>query len=299
MVQRVPITVRVDTFEGPLDLLLYLIQSHELDISKISITKITDQYLNYIRLMQELNFDVASEFLLMAATLLLWKSKALLPQEETDPLGADGEEILTQEELVRRLLERQRFLAAGQELSLVPRLGENFFFRTAKKPPTEKVWKELDVTSLALSFQDILLRSRRRAKVLRKETVSLTDKILEFGAKLTLGQLTLLKQFLTENASRGETVVTFLASLELSRLKKMRLYQEEVYKPIYVELIENFDQEALKLATGFEYEKPADAAASESAGTPSGTDSSAISNSGMDADPSNGSDRNRPEGISL
>src|SRR3954468_18404325 len=107
MAHRVPITVRLESFEGPLDLLLYLIQSHELDISKVSIGKITDQYLTYVLLMQELNFDAASEFLVMAATLLHWKSRALLPQE--DKLGAQGENgndgVLTQEELVRQLME--------------------------------------------------------------------------------------------------------------------------------------------------------------------------------------------------
>src|SRR5277367_6107561 len=110
MSTRLPITVRLESFEGPLDLLLYLIQSHELDISKISISKITDQYLVYVRLMQELNFDAASEFLVMAATLLHWKSKAVLPQEKSDdPAAVEGELELTQEELVRQLLEHQRF----------------------------------------------------------------------------------------------------------------------------------------------------------------------------------------------
>src|ERR1700744_6016802 len=100
MSNRVPITIRLETFEGPLDLLLYLIQSHELDISKVSIGKITDQYLAYVRLMQELNFDTASEFLVLAATLLHWKSRALLPQE--DKANAQGqagdEDIFSQED---------------------------------------------------------------------------------------------------------------------------------------------------------------------------------------------------------
>src|SRR6478672_9895268 len=114
MASRLPITVRLESFEGPLDLLLYLIQSHELDISKISISKITDQYLAYVRLMQELNFDTASEFLVMAATLLHWKSRALLPQEDkTEGQGLSDENApLSQEELVRQLLEHQRFLEA-------------------------------------------------------------------------------------------------------------------------------------------------------------------------------------------
>jgi chromatin segregation and condensation protein Rec8/ScpA/Scc1 (kleisin family) len=115
---RVPITVHLDSFEGPLDLLLYLIQSHELDINKVSISKITDQYLAYVRLMQELNFDTASEFLVLAATLLLWKSKSLLPNDEKNDAGASAEgDEFTQEELIRQLLEHQRFLAAGESLA--------------------------------------------------------------------------------------------------------------------------------------------------------------------------------------
>src|SRR3954464_5216343 len=118
MASRLPITVRLDSFEGPLDLLLYLIQSHEMDISKISISRITDQYLVYVRLMQELNFDAASEFLVMAATLLHWKSRSLLPQEQKgDGQSQNGDDApFTQEDLIRQLLEHQRFLEAGENL---------------------------------------------------------------------------------------------------------------------------------------------------------------------------------------
>src|ERR1700677_2406091 len=113
---RTPITVRLESFEGPLDLLLYLIQSHELEIARISISKITDQYLAYVRLMQELNFDTASEFLVMAATLLHWKSRALLPKDEKIDGQGQGSETdsFSQDDLILQLLEHQRFLAAGQ-----------------------------------------------------------------------------------------------------------------------------------------------------------------------------------------
>ena len=111
MSHRVPITIRLDSFEGPLDLLLYLIQSHELDISKVSISKITDQYLSYVRLMQELNFDIASDFLVMAATMIQWKSKSLLPQEVDPNALLNGEDdVMSPEELLRQLQEHQRFL---------------------------------------------------------------------------------------------------------------------------------------------------------------------------------------------
>src|SRR5688572_16908597 len=106
-------TIRLEQFEGPLDLMLYLIQSQEMDISTVSISKITDQYLTTIKLMQDLDFDVASEFLVMAATLILWKSKALMPKDEEDEKRDDSEDLpLTQEQLVQQLLERQRFLQA-------------------------------------------------------------------------------------------------------------------------------------------------------------------------------------------
>jgi len=253
LAHRVPITVRLESFEGPLDLLLYLIQSHELDITKVSISRITDQYLAYVRLMQELNFDTASEFLVMAATLLHWKSKSLLPQEPK--LDANGqplaEEELSQEDLIRRLLEHQRFREAGEQLAQLPLLGEDVFVRPNRKPPVEKVWREMDITQLAVGFQDMLIRARKRTTVLKKETVSLADKILDFKDRLQIGKLTELKSLVSALGSRPEVVVTFLASLELSRLKKMKLYQEEVYGAIYVELLESLKNFNSELATGF------------------------------------------------
>ncbi len=251
---RLPITVRLDHFEGPLDLLLYLIQSHELDISKVSIGKITDQYLAYVRLMQELNFDIASEFLVMAATLLLWKSKALLPQEEKPEAAADAEDgELSPQDLIRQLLEHQRFLAAGQDIAQLPRLHEDVFTRPNKRPPIEKIWKEMDVSTLAISYQDMLVRARKRKTVLRKETVSLADKIHDFADRLQIGKLTDLRQLLSPLAEKPEVVVTFLASLELARLKRMRVHQETTYGPILLELMESLKNFNAQLASGFDH----------------------------------------------
>lgn len=257
MAQRVPITIKLDAFEGPLDLLLHLIQAHELDISKISIAKITDQYLAYVRLMQELNFDVASEFLVLAATLLHWKSKALLPQDPAQAgAGAQDDGLLSPEDLVRQLLEHRRFHAAGQDLAQLPHLGEDVFTRPNAKPPIERIWRELAVTQLVLAYQTMLARARRRTQVLRKETVSLTDKIRQFAERLVVGRLTLLGDLISTDPSqaplRPEEVVTFLASLELSRLKKMRLHQHEAYQPIYVELIQSLQGFDPSLASGFD-----------------------------------------------
>lgn len=256
MTHRTGITVRLESFEGPLDLLLYLIQSHELDISRVSISKITDQYLSYVQLMQELNFDIASDFLVMAATLLLWKSKAILPREE-DPNAATADEEVpfTQEDLIRQLLEHQRFLAAGQDLAQLPRLHEDVFVRPNPKARVEKVWKEMNLTDISLAYQDMLVRARKRSTVLRKETVSLSDKIIEFSDRLEIGHPTALSKLLSISPERGEVVVTFLASLEMSRLKKMRLHQEKTYEEIYLELLESLRNFDISLASGFEYDQ--------------------------------------------
>lgn len=253
MSTRTPITIRIDHFEGPLDLLLFLIQSHELDISKISISKITHQYLAFVKLMQELNFDLASEFLVMAATLILWKSRALLPKEEQPQLtdSEDGD-LLTEEELLRRLREHQLFLEAGSHLGQRPLLGDEIFVRENPKPPVEKVWKEANITQLALGFQDLLVRARKRVRVLKKETVSLSEKIIEFGVKLEVGELTELKRLISALNSRPEVVVTFLASLELARMKKLKVHQEGTYTPIYLELLEQIRAQDLTLASGFD-----------------------------------------------
>jgi segregation and condensation protein A len=224
-----------------------------MDINKVSISHLTDQFVSYVRLMQELNFDTASEFLVMAATLLHWKSKALLPQEQKagDQAGAE-DEMLTQEELIRQLLEHQRFLAAGKDLGQLPLLGDDTFTRPNRRPPIEKVWKEMDISSLALSYQDTLARARKRTTVLKKETVSLTDKILEFNDRLKIGVPTELKEIMSPLAERPEVVVTFLASLELSRLKKLRLHQEGHYQAILLELLETLRNFDLNLARGFD-----------------------------------------------
>lgn len=250
---RVPITVRLDHFEGPLDLLLYLIQSHELDINKVSIARITDQYLSYVKLMQELNFDIAGDFLVMAATLLYWKSKSLLPQEKTEGAADDSEDIgFSQEELIRQLLDHQRFLAAGEDLAQLPRLGEDVFIRPNRRPPVQRVWKTMELSSLVTTYQDTLVRARKRKTVLRKETVSLADKIRHFAGALAPGKLSELRSLLSSDPERGEIVVTFLASLELSRLRKMRVHQEQTYGPIYLELLESLNAFDPSLASGFD-----------------------------------------------
>ncbi len=251
MTHRTALTVHLEHFEGPLDLLLYLIQSQELSISKISISQITDQYLFTMRWVHELDFDLASEFLVMAATLVHWKSKALLPSlpgEESAEETADS--VPTPDELVRRLQEHQRFQEAAEKLGALPFLNQDVFSRANAKPPIDKIWKSMNLTDLVLSYQNAWVRSRHRVKILKKETVSIADKITEFQKRLSVGRAVPLSAFFGEDGmpTRGNIVVTFLSALELARLKKMKVLQEGCYTPIYIELIEgleNMDSQAI------------------------------------------------------
>lgn len=246
--------IRTDQFEGPLDLLLFLIQKHEMDISVISIHEITDQYVQYIEMMRELNFDVASEFLVMAATLIHLKSKRLLPGEQA-PAEAQASELpTTEEELVRRLLEYKKFQEAAQQIRSLPIYGNDVFSRPNVFPPEKQaVWKELDVTGLTLAFQDVLKRSRARTKVVIREPTSIPERISELSKLLLLNEMVEFASVISAEPTRSEIVVTFIALLELARLKKIRIFQNEVYGSIYIQLVESLDEFDPTLATGFQY----------------------------------------------
>lgn len=247
--------IRLEQFEGPLDLMLYLIQSQELDISTVSISKITNQYLHAMKLMQELDFEIASEFLVMAATLILWKSRALMPKEnENQNAEENAAPVMTQEDLVRQLLMRQRYLEAASKLAQYPLLEDEVFVRPTKRPPVEKIWKEMNVSQLTTTYQDLLIRENKRARiVMKKETVSLQEKIQEMGRRLKMNIPESLDHFISDKSMRGEWVVGFLATLELSRLKLAKIHQNQTFDPIYVELIQEMINFDTKQTNGFDY----------------------------------------------
>lgn len=250
------LTIRLTGFEGPLDLLLALIHSQELPITEVSLCQITDPYVQSLQHLQELNFDVASEFLVLAATLLHWKSKALLPPEPITQIGQEPEALLSEVEakaaLLQQLRDHQRFLEAGQRLGERPLLGVHQFKRSSTPTMLEKIWRELDSSSLALAYQRVLQRSRQRTQVLQKETVSLTEKMIQLSQVLPLQQLKAFGSFFVRSFWIPEVVATFLASLEMTRLKKLHLHQEGAYTELYLQLLEPLQPEDLQLALGFD-----------------------------------------------
>jgi segregation and condensation protein A len=240
------IRLELPGFEGPLDLLLHLIQEHELDILDIPIAFVTEKYLEYIGLMQVLNIDVASEYLVMAATLAHIKSRMLLPTPPADLEEGDEEEIDPRAELIRRLLEYQKYKQAGEELAARSVLGRDIFVRAG---PTN-----VDLTSAPLapdsSFKllDAFQRILARAKIvidhqIEFERFSLSDRINHLVDLLKNRGRLAFEDLFEGQFNRADLVVTFLALLELTRLRVTRLFQGDSLEPIFVELTVTDDED--------------------------------------------------------
>ncbi|MGE5788415.1 MAG: segregation and condensation protein A, partial [Myxococcales bacterium] len=233
------IRLELPGFEGPLDLLLHLIQEHELDILNIPIAFITKKYLEYIQLMEELNIDIASEYLVMAATLAHIKSRSLLPTPPADQEEGEEEELDPRAELIRRLLEYQKYKKAGEELATRSVLGRDVFVRGAlpATDPTTAPLAPVSSFKLLEAFQRVL----SRAKIvidhqIEFERFSLSDRINQLVDLLKDRGRVLFEDLFEGQRSRADLVVTFLALLELTRLRMTRLYQDHSLEPIYVEL---------------------------------------------------------------
>jgi segregation and condensation protein A len=231
--------VHLDNFEGPLDLLIHLIRKNELNIYDIPISLITRQYLDTIQLMQELNLDVAGEFLVMAATLIHIKSKMLLPRPDT-AAGVEGEEEDPRDALVRRLLEHQKFKAAAGLLH------EREQLRAAQwQRPDERVAAiagddyepelEVDLYSLLTAFQAVIQRAKQRPKVLLPpEQVPVEVRIEQLLARLSEHEAYGFEELFSDVDDRAGLIVTFLALLEMIRLKLVRVFQSGSFGPIRV-----------------------------------------------------------------
>lgn len=222
--------IKLDVFEGPLDLLLYLIRKNEIDIYNIPISLITEQYLEYLELMRSLNLDLAGEYLLLASTLLHIKSRMLLPLSEGEGDEEEGED--PRAELVRQLVEYQAFKEAALRLDERPLLERDVFNRggVEGEAPAEPVSAggtiEVDIFELVAAFRRIVAGMAATEELaIDTEKISLTDRINEIMERLaTEGQLT-FEELLGERRERRRIVYTFLAILELMKLRMVRAFQ--------------------------------------------------------------------------
>ncbi len=235
-----PYRVQLPTFEGPLDLLLHLIQQHELDIMDIPIAFVTERYLAFVTLMQELNIDLASEYLVMAATLTHIKSKLLLPSVPEDQ--EDGElepEEDPRLELVRRLLEYQKYKEVAAELGDRSLLGRDVFERGLSIPATEgqAPLAPVNLFKLLDAFQTVMDRAEIRTDhEVQFERFSITERINELSDVLRSRPRLRFEELFEGATTRSALIITFLALLEMTRLRMTRLLQAGPLEPILIEL---------------------------------------------------------------
>jgi segregation and condensation protein A len=236
-------SLQLPHFEGPLDLLLHLCQKHELDVLQIPIGFVTEKYLEYLAVMQLMQLDVAAEYLVMAATLAHIKSKMLLPTpppDQDDDAPAEGE-IDPREALIRRLLEYQKYKNAAEQLAGRGVAGRDVFLRgmpieeaaTTGLPPLA----EVPLYTLVEAFQKVLDRSKvKLSHDVVADRISLSDRIAELGDLLRVRKRLVFEEIFDGLATKFDLVITFLALLEMTRLRMTRLSQSEPLAPLYVEI---------------------------------------------------------------
>ncbi len=245
--------ISIEVFEGPLDLLLHLVKKHELDILDIPVSFITEKYLEYLQLMRQLNLDVAGEYLLMAATLVHLKSRELLPTPEplpADETGEDGEEGDPRQELIKRLLEYQKYRAAASSLGERPVVGRNVWTRGAAM--SDLLPEEMEVGEAPLAEVPVYKLVEALAEVLAKarikishevivDRLSITDRINQLVDRLEVEQtfsfrscFDFLDQPVNPAQLKHQVVTTFLAILEMTRLKLIRITQPDEGHDIHV-----------------------------------------------------------------
>jgi len=232
--------IKIDNFEGPLDLLCYLIDKNKMNIYDININQITDQYIEYIKQMEKLNLDITSEFLVMASTLLFLKSKGLLPKQ------AEEQEELTEEELIRRIIEYKKYK------EIVSKLKESFnqYSKQIYKMqenielPKQKIEKEYDETIIPEIYASLIKKNKEKInenainieKIAITDTYTVADKVKEMFKELIRNRKFVFnKLFTIKKRNKQEVVTAFSGLLELSRRNKVITNQETVFGDITVE----------------------------------------------------------------
>ncbi len=231
-------SVKLENFEGPLDLLLYLVRKNEIDIEQIQVISITSQYMEYLELMKVLNLDIAGEFLVVAATLLYLKSRALLPACEDDEDAEEAKNTL--EDLKRQLLEYQQYKDVAQRLREQNILEKDVFTRACIIEPVADelpAIREVSIFELLSALKKVIERTEAKADIMAvtMEHMSVKDKINEILDRLEGFKDGMEFEALFENApDRIEIITTFLAILELIKMQALKVYQNDNFSKMFV-----------------------------------------------------------------
>lgn len=237
--------VILESFEGPLDLLLHLIDKAQIDIYDIPINEVTEQYIEYITKMEELDLEVTSEFLVMASTLLQIKSRMLLPQieKENDSEQLEMEEIDPRLELVRRLVEYKKYKHASKELQDFEKMQRKIYYKPKEDlsyfVEDDEELEEMDLSKLIEALNDLLLKNKEvqtsiNMSEIQKEEYTLDGCVERIKEKLENEKIVKFSDLFDENSNREEIVVTFLSLLELIRMKYITIYQKDNFSDILI-----------------------------------------------------------------
>jgi len=224
--------VQLETFEGPLDVLLHLIRSQEMDIFDIPIAELTGQYLQTLKTQEQLNLDSAGDYLVMASTLMQIKSRMLLPRPELDE---SGEEIDPRAELVAQLLAYEQYRMLAEEIGNKPRVGRDVFLRSIfpESEMVERPLPEADLDALLVAFRNVLKRIGGKVEHhIFMDTVSVREQMSRVLERLNQGGSVLFEDLVQQRANRILVVTTFMAVLELWREQLIKLVQSECYGAI-------------------------------------------------------------------
>jgi segregation and condensation protein A len=253
------IQVKLDHFDGPLGLLLMLIEKEEMDIKKLELTDITAQYLAYLSRMEELNFDIAGDYLYMAAALLLIKSKACLSEDDVKSLQDElnsNLDITSETQLIRRLEEYKKFQLLGQKLWEIPKLGHEIFIKPKvdRKTIINSILTPVELSKLTVAMMDIIKREKRKYTVIKRDRLSIKEKLQFLKNYLKKGERTDFENLLDKDGERAvdNILITFISLLELARLRKVSIFQNEHTGNIYLDVLESFEDFDVDLADGFE-----------------------------------------------
>jgi segregation and condensation protein A len=230
--------IELPMFEGPLDLLLHLIGKHELDILDLPIAFVTEKYLAYLGLMKQLDLDVAAEYLLMAAKLAHIKSKMLLPSPPDEPDDTDEEDGDPREELIRRLLEYQKYKLVAQELGSRGIAGRDVFPRGSPSPEADgpAPLAEVGLFKLLDAFAAVLERRKGDlAFEITAERISIQERMTQIADRLKSKRHARFEDLFDDVASTYDVVVTFLALLEMCKMRLLRVYQSDSGAPLHLE----------------------------------------------------------------
>lgn len=242
------IHVQLQQFEGPLDLLLYLIRKEEMDIFDININQITKQYFEFIKLMKELDLEVAGEFIAMASTLIHIKSRLLLPQYNEN--GEVVENIDPRKELVQKLLEYQKYQEAARSLNERPLVGRDIWVRGVRevlKPADDEILLEDNALFALISTYRTMIRSiKKKVHQVTAKAQSISSRIMQMKDRLIVGQRVLMNDLIDAvEDKRKQILITFLSLLELGKLGYVALYQADTYSDIHIETRKVVESDAI------------------------------------------------------